>query len=257
MGCTLWREDVSLISSAFFSCSEPLRTHNHTLLSHWWLSVSVGPCLPIYISKEQGGPVTFPATGHWFSQKSKSKLVYDWRSIGQSVLVSGDRLRPVFNFYFSSVETFFRCLPFLVGTLSDERICLQFIRTVLLGLASAVTLGSKSPGTRDPILLFRLRLSSLSVASYDSQGYGGGMLTHFAPSTVPLDSGVTLYTSGMDGVENLRGCLPTLLSDGTETATCLRSFCPTIPVSLSQYYPFCSLQVKAFHQADPLIKMSC
>jgi hypothetical protein len=49
---------------------------------------------------------------------------------------------------------------------------------VLLGFASAVTLGSKSRRTRDHILLSHFRLVFLFVASYDSQGYsGGGILT--------------------------------------------------------------------------------
>jgi hypothetical protein len=41
---------------------------------------------------------------------------------------------------------------------------------LLLGPASAVTTGSKSHSTRDHILMSHLRLDSLSVASYDSQG---------------------------------------------------------------------------------------
>jgi hypothetical protein len=48
---------------------------------------------------------------------------------------------------------------------------------LLLGLASAVTRRSKSRRTYDHVLLSHLRLGSLSVASYDSQGYGGGILT--------------------------------------------------------------------------------
>jgi hypothetical protein len=73
---------------------------------------------------------------------------------------------------------------------------------LLLGLARAVTLGSKFRGPHDHILLSHLRLPQLGgpgpsiyipqeqgglaiplgtpfpfVASYDSQGYGGGILT--------------------------------------------------------------------------------
>jgi hypothetical protein len=85
-------------------------------------------------------------------------------------------------------------------SLTRERVCrLQ----LLLGLASAVILGSGSRGTRDHILLSQLRdspkmegqvpvfisprdrvvqlypqtLGSLFVTSYDSQGYGGGIRT--------------------------------------------------------------------------------
>jgi hypothetical protein len=45
---------------------------------------------------------------------------------------------------------------------------------LLLARAIAVFLGSESRGTRDHILLSQIR-DFLSVASYDSQGYGGGM----------------------------------------------------------------------------------
>jgi hypothetical protein len=45
---------------------------------------------------------------------------------------------------------------------------------VLLALASAVILGPESRGTRDHILLSQIR-DFLFVASYDSQGYGGGI----------------------------------------------------------------------------------
>jgi hypothetical protein len=48
---------------------------------------------------------------------------------------------------------------------------------LLLGLASAVTLWSKSRRTRDYILLSHLSPGSLLVATYDLQGYGGGILS--------------------------------------------------------------------------------
>jgi hypothetical protein len=48
---------------------------------------------------------------------------------------------------------------------------------LLLGLTNAVTVGSKSHSTKDRILLSHLGLDSLFVASYNSQGYGGGILT--------------------------------------------------------------------------------
>jgi hypothetical protein len=43
----------------------------------------------------------------------------------------------------------------------------NLLAQVLLGLVSAVTLGSKSRGTCAHILLSHLRLGSLSVASHD------------------------------------------------------------------------------------------
>jgi hypothetical protein len=59
---------------------------------------------------------------------------------------------------------------------------------LLLGLASTVALGSKSRRTWDHILLSHLKLSSLPVTSYNSQGYSGGILTR-----LPVDA--TEYSS--------------------------------------------------------------
>jgi hypothetical protein len=59
-----------------------------------------------------------------------------------------------------------------------RRLVRNILVQVLLDLASAVTLGSKLGRTRDHILLPHSALGSLFVASYDSQGYGGGILTY-------------------------------------------------------------------------------
>jgi hypothetical protein len=48
---------------------------------------------------------------------------------------------------------------------------------LLLALASAVILGSESPGTRDHTLLSQIR--DFLFVSYDSQGYGGGIRPRF------------------------------------------------------------------------------
>jgi hypothetical protein len=61
-------------------------------------------------------------------------------------------------------------------SLRRGRVC-NLLLQVVLGLASAVSLGSKSSRTRHRILLFHLRMGPLSVASYESQGYDGGTLT--------------------------------------------------------------------------------
>jgi hypothetical protein len=55
-------------------------------------------------------------------------------------------------------------------SLTRGRVCNLPVQ-LLLGIASAVTLGSKSRRTRDHILLSHLRLDSLSVASYVSQSF--------------------------------------------------------------------------------------
>jgi hypothetical protein len=86
--------------------------------------------------------------------------------------------------------------------------------TIAAGLRHAVILRSKSPGTHDHILLSQIRdspnlegqatvfitpmnrvaqlypqaLGSLFIASYDSQGYGGGILPrlHTGSNSLPL-----------------------------------------------------------------------
>jgi hypothetical protein len=46
-----------------------------------------------------------------------------------------------------------------------------------MSIATVVTLRFNSRRTRNYVLLFHLRLDSLFVASYDSQGYGGGIVS--------------------------------------------------------------------------------
>jgi hypothetical protein len=58
-------------------------------------------------------------------------------------------------------------------SLTRGRVCLLYI---LLALASVALLGSESLGTRDHILLSQI-WDFLFVASYDSQGHGGGIRT--------------------------------------------------------------------------------
>jgi hypothetical protein len=56
-------------------------------------------------------------------------------------------------------------------SLSRGQVCLLYM---LLALARAVFLGSESLGTRDHILPYQIE-TSFFVASYDSQGHGGGI----------------------------------------------------------------------------------
>jgi hypothetical protein len=92
------------------------------------------------------------------------KLLCDRRSVDLSALVSGNRFRTL------------RLSSWEAPSLTRGRVCNLFVQ-LLLALASAVTLGSKSRRTRDHISLSHWRLGSLSVACYDSQDYGGGILT--------------------------------------------------------------------------------
>jgi hypothetical protein len=66
----------------------------------------------------------------------------------------------------------------------------------LVALASAVILGSESPGTRDLILLSQIRDFILD-SSYNSQGYGGGIRSY--------SSQLSLYGRGTDHKENRSG----------------------------------------------------
>jgi hypothetical protein len=80
------------------------------------------------------------------------KLIYDLRSVGQSLLVSDSHLELMTRFSFFCV-TF---VGFLMSdALSDERMGLV---KLLQGLAGAITLGTKSRRTHIHILLSHLRL---------------------------------------------------------------------------------------------------
>jgi hypothetical protein len=97
----------------------------------------------------------------------KVKVIYDWRSINQYVLVSCPICDSSPDIYCSLTVT----VLLLWGALSDERTDLSFY--MLLALASVVFLGSESLGIRDHILLsriwnfpFRRLLRSLHVSFY-------------------------------------------------------------------------------------------
>jgi hypothetical protein len=85
-------------------------------------------------------------------------LIYDRQSVGQSVLVSGTHLGPATNFSFSLKFSLDSCGFVFCIALSDERTGFLFTVQLLLGLARAATLGSKSHRTHGHILLSHLRL---------------------------------------------------------------------------------------------------
>jgi hypothetical protein len=195
----LWREDRSVFCSAVSHWYESRRTPNHILLFHLRLPQPGRPSPRIYIPQEQGGPVISPGTWFLTNRKLKLKLIYDRRSVGQSALLSGYHLEPMTRFLFSVRQLQVSCCgePFL----TRGRVSNLFVH-LLLGLGSAVTLESKirrtqiifycliwdSPNLDGEVLVFispRNRvaqlypraLGSLFFASYDSQGYGGVILT--------------------------------------------------------------------------------
>jgi hypothetical protein len=84
------------------------------------------------------------------STDSMSKLYYDRRSVGQSVLVSGSHLGPVINLPLLSLIIFWQLRDCLRGapSLTRGRVCSS---QLLLGITSAVILGSGSRGTHGHI----------------------------------------------------------------------------------------------------------
>jgi hypothetical protein len=137
---------------------------------------------------------------HLFLDLLQLTGIYVRRTVCQSVLLSGSHLKPMARFFFSvwRLRVSWCVAPFL----TRGCVCNLLVQ-LLLGLARAVTLGSKPRRTHDHILLSHLRLPQpggpgpriyipqeqggpvipLStgfpfVASYDSQGCGGGILTH-------------------------------------------------------------------------------
>jgi hypothetical protein len=108
-----------------------------------------------------------------------------------------------------------------------------------LGLAKTVTLGSKSRRTHDHILLSHLRLPQLGgpgpriyippeqggpviplgigfpfVASYDSQGYRGGILTRLHTGVSHNGRWSLLHTLGTDCTENISSIIACSLVAG-------------------------------------------
>jgi hypothetical protein len=126
------------------------------------------------------------------TNKLKLKLNYDRRPAGLSILVSGSHLEPLTIYLLLSDNASF----LMWGALLDEKMGLYLLVHLLLGLTRAITLGSKSHRNHDHVLLSHMRFPQsggpgsriyvpqkqggsvgfLFVASYDSQGYGGGIL---------------------------------------------------------------------------------
>jgi hypothetical protein len=126
-----------------------------------------------------------------------TELLYDWRFTVNQFVLATSPLRPTTKIFIFQLNTW-GYSPHVTSSLTRGWVCpLQ----LLVGHASAVILRSKSRGTHDHILLFQIRdslnpegqvpvfishrngvarlypqaLDSVFVASYDSQGYGGGI----------------------------------------------------------------------------------
>jgi hypothetical protein len=96
-------------------------------------------------------------------------LCYDQRSAGQSVLEQSTHLGLTTRSLLHVWQL--RSCSCGAPSLTRGRVCPFYM---LLALASAVFLGSESLGTRDHILLSQI-WDFHFVASYDSQGHGGGI----------------------------------------------------------------------------------
>jgi hypothetical protein len=158
------------------------------------------------------------------SSQSQSYITTDGQSASQPVYLGIKHPSGAYDHIFITVRLSRVCW---CGGLSlkRERVCrLQ----LLLVLACAVILGSESRGTRDHILLSQIRdspnledhvpvficlrnrvaqlypqaLGPLFVASYDSQGYGGGIRTRLHVTALS-DFPCQLSTFGTDHTENL------------------------------------------------------
>jgi hypothetical protein len=144
--------------------------------THWDFSVC---CFLLTSSNDVGSPLSAFPHCHRTSgiENLKSKLSCDRRSVGQSVLVSGHHLKPATNYSFSSMVIVFRHLRFSncrAPSLTTGRACDSLVQFLLA--ITSVALTSKSCRSHNHVLLAYLRLSSLFVASYDSQSYGGNIL---------------------------------------------------------------------------------
>jgi hypothetical protein len=148
-----------------------------------------------------------PASTRGNGLSSESESLYDWQfTANQFVLVTRPMRLTTSNFIFQLNTCGYS--PYVTSSLTRGWVCrLQLLQV----LASAVILRSQSRGTHDHILLSQIRDSpnlegqvpvfisprnrvarlypqasgSLFVASYDSQGYAGGIRTRLYAGLSP------------------------------------------------------------------------
>jgi hypothetical protein len=113
-------------ASAGFRRSESHRTHEHILLSPFLRLPQHAELIScMYFPQEQGRPITPPGIVELSQPISKSKLLYDWRSVSQSVcqyvLVSGTPLGPMTRFLFFLYFAGQLLWSSSWGALSDEK----------------------------------------------------------------------------------------------------------------------------------------
>jgi hypothetical protein len=139
------------------------------------------------------------STPNYCSRKSSSSKFTTDGSVGQSVLVSGSHLEPMTRFLFSVRRLRVSCCG--APSLTRGWVCNLLVQ-LLLGLARAVVLGSKSRGPHDRILQSHLRLPQLGGPGpciYIPQEQGGEI--------IPLGTGFPVFFNITSDNANLLLCL--------------------------------------------------
>jgi hypothetical protein len=153
------------------------------------------------------------------SKMLKLKLIYDWQSVGHSVSVSGTRLGAATNFSVSlkfCLDTC-GCVILYPSSLTRGRVCnllyncfwalpeqslLDRSPAELTAIFYCLICYSPNLEGQVPIFisprnrvvqLYPRALGSLFVASYDSQSYGGGILTHLHTGLQNVGTGLPAY----------------------------------------------------------------
>jgi hypothetical protein len=124
--------------------------------------------------------------------KSKSKSHCDWRSVTQSVV---DRAHDQIIITLWQLRSCFLGAP----SLTRGRVCLLYM---LLALTTAYSFSGPSPSGLVTIFYCLWRETSLFVASYDSQGHGGGIRPHLHTGDTVTITRVALYSLRAHRTEN-------------------------------------------------------
>jgi hypothetical protein len=173
--------------------SKSHRTHDHLSLSHLRLPQPVGPGSHIYIPQEQGSPVTPPRTGISFHRlfrlarlhtgtnsvqnQTQSYLTTESQSVSLSWCQATIRARDKSFFVLEIFLRQLRICYFVAPSLRRGGACNLML---ILGIPSAVALGSESRRTQGHILLSQfLRLpqpGGLDLRIYNPQEQGGPVI---------------------------------------------------------------------------------
>jgi hypothetical protein len=108
------------------------------------------------------------------TSKSRSKLSYNWRSVGQSALVAGHHLGPTTHFLPIPwiLSRHLWCYDYRAPSLTRGWVCNIWL---MLGLTSAVSIGSEPRGSHDHALLSPF---------WHSQHWGPGSCIYYHGNTV-------------------------------------------------------------------------